>query len=65
MRVLKEVHIERKHKCKYCKSIFAYKEDDVDRSWDSNKIVCPVCKHYIPISIFDKKVKGGTNDGKK
>lgn len=56
MRVLKEVNIEKKHKCKYCKSIFTYQEKDVDRSW-SQRVRCPVCKQYVPVSIFDKKVE--------
>ena len=55
MRVLKEINFEKKHKCKYCKSIFAYKQEDVDRAW-YNKIRCPVCKHTMSVSIFDRKV---------
>lgn len=55
MRVLKEVNIEKKHKCKYCKSIFTYEQKDVDRSW-YNHIRCPVCKQVMLVSIFDKKV---------
>lgn len=56
MRVLKEINYEKKHKCKYCKSIFAYKEEDVDRAWYNKIIRCPVCKQIISVSIFDKKV---------
>ena len=55
MRVLKEINFEKKHECKYCKSIFAYKQEDVDRTW-YNKIRCPVCKQNMSVSIFDRKV---------
>ena len=43
MRVLKRVNIERKHKCQFCRSIFAYEEKDVDR--------------IVSVSMFDRKVR--------
>lgn len=55
MKILKEVNIEKKHKCKYCKSIFTYEQKDVDRTWYNN-IRCPVCGQVMPVSIFDRKV---------
>lgn len=56
MRVLEEVNIEKKHKCKYCKSIFTYQEYNIDRAW-GKRVRCPVCKQNVPVSIFDKKVE--------
>lgn len=56
MRVLKEVNEEKVHKCKYCKSTFAYAAKDVDYTW-YNHIKCPVCNSVQSASIFDKKVK--------
>lgn len=56
MKILKEVNIEKKHKCKYCKSIFTYEQKDVDRIF-YNRIMCPVCRQLISISIFDKKIR--------
>lgn len=56
MRVLKRVNIERKHKCQYCKSIFAYEEKDVNRVMD-NSVVCPVCNNIVSVSLFDRKVE--------
>ena len=56
MKILKEVNIEKKHKCKYCKSVFTYKQEDVDRVWFNN-IKCPVCHQVMPVSIFDRKVR--------
>lgn len=56
MRVIKEVKQEYKHKCGYCKSIYAYTYEDVDTTW-YNHIMCPVCRSIDSTSIFDKKVK--------
>jgi hypothetical protein len=56
MRILKRVDIERKHKCQFCRSIFAYKEEDVNRKFDDT-VVCPACQKVISVSVFDRKVK--------
>lgn len=56
MRILKEINIEKKHKCKYCKSTFAYQEKDINRAW-GKKVRCPICYQDVHVSIFDKKVE--------
>lgn len=56
MRILKENNQEYRHKCKYCKSIYAYTIKDVDWTW-FNHIRCPVCKQIDKILKSDRKVK--------
>lgn len=56
MRIIKEEKQEYSHKCRYCKSIYAYTAKDVDTLW-YNHIRCPVCENIDSTSIFDKKVK--------
>ena len=56
MEIIKIVNIRKKHKCKYCKSIYTYRPSDVDWGW-YNHIKCPVCKGIDEVSIFDKKIR--------
>lgn len=57
MRIIKDnSNIERKHKCKKCKSIFAYKVKDII---GFDYIMCPICKEVNQKSIFDKKISKG------
>lgn len=55
MRILKEANIERKHKCKFCHSIFAYTVQDCSLVFKN--IRCPVCEQLNKASIFDRKIK--------
>ena len=58
MRVISKDEVERKHKCPVCKSVIAYKQEDIFLGfWDKKKIKCPVCEEHIDVSIFDRKVK--------
>ena len=58
MRIISKDEVERKHKCPVCKSVIAYKQEDIFLGfWDAKEIMCPVCKEFIKISIFDKKLK--------
>lgn len=57
MRIIYEMNQEFKHKCKYCKSIYAYTHKDVDHSF-FEFLRCPVCNSLDHISIFDRKIKG-------
>lgn len=56
MRIIKEVNLEYKHKCKYCKSVYTYTAKDVDYGWYKH-IRCPLCESLDSTSIFDRKVK--------
>lgn len=56
MRLIKENDTERKHKCKLCKSIFAYENSDIDPNLYPT-VRCPVCGKLNEPSIFDRKVK--------
>lgn len=56
MRILKENNQEYRHKCKYCKSIYAYTAIDVNWVW-YKYIRCPICKQMDKVSIFDREVK--------
>lgn len=50
-------------KCKVCRSVFTYSEDDALIIFNTKKekisvgVVCPVCEEVIKISAFDKKAK--------
>lgn len=56
-------HIVKIKKCKVCKSVFTYNEEDALVIFNTNKgkiavgVVCPVCEEVIKISTFDKKAK--------
>ena len=54
MRVIKENKTEIKHKCSYCKSIFAYR--NTEKTF-MGYLKCPVCENLDKPSIFDRKVK--------
>lgn len=56
MRIIKEEKSERIHKCVYCKSVYAYLPEDIDRVCNATT-KCPVCKEHNCVSIFDKRVK--------
>ena len=56
MRVIKENNVERQVKCETCKSIIAYKSENIDKTFYPT-IRCPVCNQLIRVSIFNKKVK--------
>lgn len=57
MKVISRDTIERIVKCKCCKSIISYKNEDVKKGWNGRVIICPVCKGLVYVSRFDKKVK--------
>ena len=58
MRILKKKSYEKVHKCPNCKSLIAYTPQDIVRDLFDNKfIICPVCRDFVWISIFDRKVK--------
>jgi len=50
-------------KCKICKSVFTYSEEDAMVIFNTRKekisvgVVCPVCEELIKISAFDRKAK--------
>ena len=56
MRVIKEDKTERVHKCKHCKTIYAYTMKEV-HVFIYRTLHCPVCGELNYLSKFDKKIK--------
>ena len=68
MRVIKKDEKEYKHKCPFCKTIFAYKKRELKYDlWGSPYISCLECNEKISMTFnfLDKKVReeGGENNG--
>ena len=57
MRIIEEDNHERVCRCRTCKTKIAYKMQEVKRGYDENRITCPVCREWVSVSIFDRKVK--------
>ena len=50
-------------KCRYCKTLFAYKEDDIFTDVDTIEwMYCPHCNSTVLVSFFKKKYKGDSNE---
>lgn len=56
MRIIEKNEKEKIKKCNYCGSIFAYKPEDIINCI-YKKVLCPVCKNFVEVSIFDKTLK--------